>query len=83
MEKYRIISKNPSDVTKTEWFIQRKKFWGWRTIEVKENNRSTELSFGSLGEAEFYMYKHYFRDGWVHQPTANEYWYERNTYYCC
>ena len=83
MEKYRIISKNPSDVTKTEWFIQRKKFWGWRTIEVKENNWSTELSFGSLGEAEFYMYKHYFRDGSVYQPTSNEYWYERNTYYCC
>ena len=83
MEKYRIVSENPSDVTKTTWHIQRKKFWGWRTIEVKENNWSTELSFGSVGEAEFYMYKHYFRDGWVHQPTSNEYWYERNTYSCC
>jgi len=80
MEKYRLISKNPSDVTKIEWYIQRKKFWGWRKIHVIENNRSKELTFGSMGEAEYYMYKHYFKDGWVHQPTLNEYWYERNTY---
>jgi hypothetical protein len=33
-----------------------------------------------MGEAEYYMYKHYFKDGWVHQPTLNEYWYERKTY---
>ena len=83
MEKYRLVSKNPSDVSKIEWFIQRKKFWGWRTIEVIENNRSTELTFGSLGEAEFHIYKNYFKDGWVYQPTPNEYWYERKTYYCC
>ena len=80
MEKYRLISENPSDVTKIEWFIQRKKFWGWRKIHVIENNRSKELTFGSLGEAEHYMYKHYFRDGWVYQPTLNQYWFERNTY---
>ena len=80
MEKYRLISKNPSDVTKIEWYIQRKKFWGWRKIHVIENNRSKELTFGSMGEAEYYMYKHYFKDGWVHQTTLNEYWYERNTY---
>ena len=80
MEKYKLISENPSDVTKIEWFIQRKKFWGWRKIHVIENNRSKELTFGSLGEAEHYMYKHYFRDGWVYQPTLNQYWFERNTY---
>jgi hypothetical protein len=80
MEKYRIVSENPSDVTKTTWHIQRKKFWGWRKIHVFENNNSKELSFGSLGEAEHYMYKNYFRDGDVYQPTLNEYWYERYTY---
>ncbi len=47
---------------------------------VIENNRSNELTFGSLGEAEHYMYKNYFRDGRVYQPTLNEYWYERNSY---
>lgn len=80
MEKYRLISENPSDVTKIEWYIQRKKFWGWRKIHIIENNRSEPLTFGSLGEAEHYMYKHYFRDGWVYQPTLNQYWFERNTY---
>lgn len=80
MEKYRLISKNPSDVTKTTWYIQRKKFWGWRIIHVNENKQSKELSFGSLGEAEYYMYKNYFRDGEVYQPTLNEYWFNRYTY---
>ena len=83
MEKYRIVSVNPSDVTKITWHIQRKKFWGWRKIYVIENNRSKELTFGSLGEAEHYIYKHYFGAGEVYQPTPNEFWYERYTYYCC
>jgi hypothetical protein len=80
MEKYKLISENPSDVTKIKWYIQRKKFWGWRKIHIIENNRSEPLTFGSLGEAEHYMYKHYFREGWVYQPTLNQYWFERNTY---
>ena len=39
MEKYRLISENPSDVTKIKWYIQRKKFWGWRNIESKNHTK--------------------------------------------
>jgi hypothetical protein len=83
MEKYRIISKDPSDLTQIKFYIQRKRFWGWRIIEVIENNKSVRLTFGSLGEAEIYIYKNYFGAGEVYQPRPNEYWYERYTYSCC
>ena len=81
MEKYRIVSKNPSDRNRTSWHIERKKFWGWRTIMIKENNTRKPLTFNSMADAEYYMYCFYFKNGEVYQPNLNEFWYEPFTYY--
>ncbi len=82
MEKYRIVVIGTSDISKPlKYYIKRKKFWGWRFVEIVENNRSKYLEFNSLGEAEIHMFKNYFRFGEVYQPRPNEYWYTKHTYY--
>lgn len=82
MEKYRIISLGDSNLTKETYHIQKKKFWGWRMIHIKENKEDNRLSFNSYGEAEFHIIKKYCRgEGEIYQPCPNEYHYLEYTYY--
>lgn len=79
---YRITSKTPdSNLSKISYRVERKTFFGWKEIKVKENGSSKELSFGSYGEAEYYIFNNYFGHGEVYQPYPNVYQYKPYTYY--
>lgn len=82
METYRITSIIPNcELSRISFRIERKTFFGWKEIEIKENSCSKELSFGSYVEAEHYIYKNYFGHGEVYQPYPNVYQYTPYTYY--
>jgi hypothetical protein len=82
MEKYRIVSLGDCDLKKQTYFIQKKGFWGWRMIHIKENNESKRLSFNSFVEAEFHILKNYCRhNGEIYQPYPNEFHYEATSYF--
>lgn len=72
MYKYRITSIINSDNWKdVSYHIQRKKWYGWRNIVIKENENSSRLTFKSFDEAMFYCIKHYCKFGEIFQPYPN------------
>ena len=82
MEKYRIVSLGDDSLKKQTYHIQKKGFWGWRMIHIKENKSSTRLSFNSYGEAEFHLLRKYcLSHGEISQPYPNEYHYRAFSYY--
>jgi hypothetical protein len=79
---YRIVSIIPnSDLSKISYRIERKTFFGWKEIKIKEDSSSRELSFGSLVEAEHYVLNNYLGHGVVYQPYPNVYQFKPYTYY--
>ena len=83
MKKYRIVSETNQTLTNPVFFIEVKKWYGWRKIKISDNNRFNYLTFKSYEDAENHMEKNYFLDGVVYKPYSNEYHYKQNTYFCC
>jgi hypothetical protein len=82
MQKYRITHESREDFSKMEFYIERKRWFGWRRVKFGENGDYYELSFGSYVEAERHIIKNYFRrDGYIYQPRPNEYHYRVITYH--
>lgn len=80
-QKYRIVSKLNYQLISPTFFIQRKFFFFWLTIQIKENRESKDLDFVNYEEAENYMRQHYFKaDGIVFKPIINEYHYSEFDY---
>lgn len=81
-QKYRITSELNCKLLSPTFFIQRKRFFVWKNIQIKENGHSKDVTFENYEEAENYMRHHYFQfDGNVFKPRANEYHYTQFSYY--
>ncbi len=81
MTKYRITHESKHDFTDMWFYIERKTWFGWRTVKAGENGNYYALAFSSYVEAERHMKNKYFRDGIIYQPRPNEYHYTKNTFY--
>jgi hypothetical protein len=81
MKKYRIISESNQSFTNVIFYIEVKKWYGWRKVRMSDNNKFKDLEFKTYSEAENHMKNHYFSDGWVSKPYPNEYHFKKATYY--
>lgn len=83
MIKYRITSETRSDSTKNNvvYYIERKKWFGWRKIRIDEDVKTTILCFNTYKEAEAYLTQNYIGDGYYYNPYPNEYHYMAYSYY--
>lgn len=84
MEKYRITSETTNQTSngnKTTFYIERKRWYGWRKIKIKEDVKKTTLTFNAYEEAEKHMIDNYFGHGWFYKPYTNEYHYQDYTYW--
>jgi hypothetical protein len=81
MKKYRIVSESNQSFTNVKFYIEVKKWYGWRKVRISDNDKFKFLEFKSYDEAENHMKNNYFYDGWVSKPYPNEYHYRKTTYY--
>jgi len=78
MAKYRITSEtcNQRSRNTAEYFIERKRWFGWQRISKKEDVNEITLRFKTYEEAETYMIDNYFGHGYFKNPYPNEYHYK-------
>jgi len=80
-QKYRIIKEVNNKLISPTFFIQRKGWFFWKSLTIKENGDSTTLQFKSFEDAEIYMRDSYFTsEGIVFKPCENEYHYTKYEY---